>query len=215
MVFLARPALLSLVMLAVLATTACASGQASHGRLTTLSQVEGTPEVCIHRVPEQVCVKHHPELEPRFKTAGDWCGEHGIPESQCLECHPDLSFSPLPALAPAADLAWLSKQGEDVPSLAEHAVVGKVTVFDFYADWCAPCRKLDEHVYRLLQQRGDIALRKLNIVSWETPVAKRYLSGVSTLPHLVIHGKDARLVRTLTGLDLPALDQAISEGASR
>ena len=60
-------------------------------------------------------------------------------ESQCFECHPDLTFDPLPSLPADADLIELSKEGEDVPELERHAVPGKVTVFDFYAVWCAPC----------------------------------------------------------------------------
>jgi thiol-disulfide isomerase/thioredoxin len=162
-----------------------------------------------------VCTRCNPELVSRFKAVKDWCGEHGVPESQCFECHPDLSFEPLPTLGPDADLKKLSLQGEDVPDLTPHAVAGKVTVFDFYADWCAPCRKVDAHMFTLLNQRPDVAYRKLNVVSWETPLAKRYLAGVPNLPHLVIYGRDGRPVRSVTGLDLAALDAAIAEGASR
>jgi thiol-disulfide isomerase/thioredoxin len=151
----------------------------------------------------------------KFKAARDWCGEHAVPESQCYECHPDLSFEPLPALAQGADLRKLSEAGEDVPELGAHAVQGKVTVFDFYADWCPPCRKVDAHMYGLLNGRTDVAYRKLNVVSWDTPLAKRYLGGVPNLPFVVVYGKDGREVARMTGLDLGALDKAISEGASR
>lgn len=186
-----------------------------HGKISSLSTVEGVPELCDHQVPEVVCTRHHPELEEQFKKAGDWCGEHGVPESQCLICHPDLTFGALPKLPPDADLSWLSKQGEDVEALARHAVSGKVTVFDFYADWCAPCRKIDEHLYTQLQTRKDLAVRKLNVVSWETPVAKRHLAKVPNLPYLVVYGRDGQLVAELSGFDLAKLDAAIAEGASR
>ncbi|MDY7231304.1 thioredoxin family protein [Hyalangium rubrum] len=102
-----------------------------------------------------------------------------------------------------------------MPDLTAHLAPGKVTVFDFYADWCAPCRKVDAHVFGLLNQRSDIAYRKLNVVSWESPLAKRYLGGVPNLPYLVVYGKDGQPVRSVTGFDLSALDAAISEGASR
>jgi thiol-disulfide isomerase/thioredoxin len=205
---------------AVLAATGCASSRAAsepaHGELSTLSTASRPDATfCEHRVPQEVCTRCNPSLIPRFKASKDWCGEHGVPESQCFECHPDLSFEPLPALAADADLKKLSVQGEDVPDLTAHAVTGKVTVFDFYADWCAPCRKVDVHMHGLLNQRKDIAYRKLNVVSWETPLALRYLASVPNLPYLIIYGRDGRPVRSVTGLDLAALDAAISEGAAR
>ncbi|HYH98072.1 thioredoxin family protein [Hyalangium sp.] len=205
---------------AVLAAISCASSrpasEPAHGELSSLSAASRPDAAfCEHRVPQEACTRCNPGLIPRFKAANDWCGEHGVPESQCFQCHPDLSFEPLPTLAAEADLKQLSLQGEDVPELTPHAVPGKVTVFDFYADWCPPCRKVDAHMFVLLNQRQDVAYRKLNIVSWETPLAKRYLEGVPNLPHLVIYGKDGRPVRSVTGLDLAALDAAISEGAAR
>jgi thiol-disulfide isomerase/thioredoxin len=197
----------------VIVLFACATTPEKHGTISNLSSVEGTPELCDHQVPEKTCARHHPELVAQFKKVGDWCAEHGVPESQCLRCHPDLTFEALPALPAGADVAWLSNEGEDVPSLAEHLPPGKVTIVDFYADWCAPCRKIDAHVYQLLQQRTDLAVRKVNVVSWETPVAKRYLVNVPSLPHLVVHGRDGKPVKTISGFDLTALDQAIQEAS--
>ena len=86
-------------------------------------------------------------------------------------------------------------------------------MFDFYAVWCAPCRKIDAHVFALLGKRGDLAVRKLNVVSWDTPLAARYLKDVAALPYLVVYGKDGRRVRAISGLDLQAIDQAIADGA--
>jgi thiol-disulfide isomerase/thioredoxin len=172
-------------------------------------------ELCEHKVPKENCVRCNPELIPKFKAANDWCGEHDVPESQCFICHPDLSFDPLPALPANADLQRLSEKGEDVPSLEAHLAPGKVTIFDFYADWCAPCRKVDAHVFALMGQRSDVALRKLNVVSWETPLAKRYLTKVPNLPYVRVFGRDGKPVRDISGFDLAALDAAIKEGASR
>jgi thiol-disulfide isomerase/thioredoxin len=146
---------------------------------------------------------------------GDWCAEHGVPEAKCYQCHPELASEPIPTPPPGADVKKLSVKGEDVPELESHVVPGKVTVFDFYADWCAPCRKIDAHMFSLLAERDDVALRKLNIVSWTSPVAKRHLADVEKVPYVLVYGRDGSLVRGIGGLDLAALDAAIEEGARR
>lgn len=178
--------------------------------------MEGEIVLCEHEVPEKTCTLHHPELVAQFKRAGDWCAPHGVPESQCLKCHPDLTFEPLPKLPEDADVAWLSRAGEDVPSLDAHAVQGKVTVFDFYAEWCAACRKVDGHVYKRLAS-GDVALayRKLNIVEWESALGQRYLRNVPSLPFVVVYGRDGKPFKKLHGADLAALDSAIAEANRR
>ena len=159
-------------------------------------------------------MKCHPELAAKFQAAGDWCPEHGVPESQCGVCHPEVVVPP--PLPPAgADVQHIVEGGQDVPSLEPHAVRGKITVFDFYADWCGPCRRVDEHVFALLQSRQDVAYRKLNIVSWETPLAKHYLAGVPSLPFVIVYGKDGKSVGKISGLELDQLDRAIAAGGGR
>jgi thiol-disulfide isomerase/thioredoxin len=177
-----------------------------------MSRVEGDVVLCEHKVPEKVCTKHHPELVAQFQRANDWCKPHGVPESQCLQCHPDLTFEPLPKLPEGADVKWLSRAGEDVPNLDAHAVKGKVTVFDFYAEWCAACRKVDGHVYKMIASGNrSLAYRKMNLVEWESPLAERYVKEVPSLPFVVIYGRDGKRFTALHGADLAALDKALTE----
>lgn len=200
-------------ILVALLLTACAASKPPMGTPSELS-ISAAP-LCQHRVPGDVCTQCNPALVPKFKAVNDWCPEHGVPESQCHACHPGLSFEPLPALPAQADIAKLTATGEDVGDLERHAVAGKVTVFDFYADWCAPCRTIDVHVHKLLQARSDIALRKLNVVDWESALARRHLQGVPNLPYVVVYGKDGKKVRAIAGVDLAALDRAIADGGAR
>ena len=200
-------------LLLVFAVAGCAARNPApqHGTISNLSRAPASEKMCEHQVPSRACVRCHPELAERFKTVGDWCGEHGIPESQCLQCHPDLTFAVIEP-PDGTDLGWISERGEDAELTP---VDDKVTVFDFYADWCAPCRKVDQHVYKMLAGRNDVAVRKVNIVSWDSPVAKRHLAAVSRLPYLIVHARDGRRVGAVTGLDLPALDGLIDEGAKQ
>ena len=199
-------------LLPLLLVLGCATVSA-HGTASTLTVAAAGEPLCEHRVPERVCTRHHPELTAGFQKLGDWCAEHNVPESQCLECHPDLTFDPLPTLSSSADLAWLTKSGDAVGALDAHAVKGKVTVFDFYADWCAPCRKVDLHVYALLNQRADLAVRKINVISWDSAAAKEHLANAGALPFVVVFDKRGQRLKTVTGLELNQLDLAIEEGA--
>lgn len=112
------------------------------------------------------------------------------------------------------DVAWLTRSGEAV-DLEAHRVPGKVTVFDFYADWCGPCREVDRDMVVLLGERDDVALRKLNVVDWDTALARQYLGDVVALPYVVVYGKDGERVETISGLDLAALRAAIEAGGAR
>jgi thiol-disulfide isomerase/thioredoxin len=170
-------------------------------------------KACPHRVPEEVCVRCHPERAASFKKKKDWCAEHDVPESQCLECHPDLDFSPPKQPPKTADIVQLVSDGSDLPALEPHLVANKVTVFDFHATWCPPCRKVDEHLYPVLAERSDLAVRKIDIGSWDTPVAERWLQEVPELPYLVVYDKRGKRVAAIAGAKLDELDRALAEAS--
>lgn len=86
------------------------------------------------------------------------------------------------------DISIVSR-GEPV-DLAKTAVAGKYTVFDFYADWCPPCRVLDVQLHRIAARHDNLAIRKIDIVDWTTPVVQQH--GVQGLPHLILFGPDGK-----------------------
>jgi len=110
-----------------------------------------------------------------------------------------------------ADVREIAKGGEDVPALAPHLAAGKVTVFDFSATWCEPCRKLDEHVLAIVAARRDVAYRKLDVGDWDTPLGLRYLKGVKELPYVLIFDAKGQRVEAMSGLDLGRFDRALEK----
>jgi thiol-disulfide isomerase/thioredoxin len=191
----------------------CAA-QPAHGTITSMSLAQREDwKACQHSVPEEVCVRCHPERAASFKKKGDWCPEHDVPESQCLKCHPDLNFAPPKKPPASADVVELVRDGRDLPSLDPHRVANKVTVFDFHATWCPPCRKVDEHLFPILSKRADIAVRKIDIGSWDTPVAERWLKDVPELPYLVIYDKQGKRVAAIAGAKLDEIDRALEKAA--
>ncbi|KYF83906.1 hypothetical protein BE18_03360, partial [Sorangium cellulosum] len=108
-----------------------------------------------------------------------------------------------------ADARTISEGGADIPDLGAHVVPGKVTVIDFAASWCLPCRKLDAHMAKVLQARRDVAYRKLDIGDWGTPLAQRYLKHVSKLPYVIVYDATGAHLDAIAGLELDKLDAAI------
>lgn len=167
---------------------------------TTGAPAPGAPEdlglaraaTCAHDAPADECTTCHPELAAEFQARGDWCGEHARPESHCKLCHEGLVYYVLPPIPDGADVVHLSRMGEDVLDLAAHVAPGKVTVFDYYAFWCGPCKAVDAYIYGLLARRTDVAYRKLNIYTWDSPLAQRALARASGLPYVVVYGRDGK-----------------------
>ena len=97
--------------------------------------------------------------------------------------------SPGPAPVDAGDFKVLSK-GEPV-DLATHAQAGVVTVFDFYADWCPPCKKLDKSLVGLKKTYGErLVVYKLDIVNWESALTKQ--QQIKDLPYLAVYDTDQK-----------------------
>jgi thiol-disulfide isomerase/thioredoxin len=191
----------------------CAQSAPPHGTISSMSVASSHDwKACEHDVPEEVCTRCRPERLQAFKDRGDYCIEHGIPESQCLKCHPDLDFSPPKPAPEGADVQEIAKGGADVPALEPYLAKDKVTVFDFWAAWCPPCRKVDEHLHGKLAEHA-FAIRKIDVSAWDSPVAKRWLAQVPSLPYLVIYGRDGKRVAEISGPDFEAIDAAISAGA--
>lgn len=82
-------------------------------------------------------------------------------------------------------------RGEEI-QVKEHLVPEKYTVIDFYADWCTTCRKVTPVLEELARRDSIIALRKVNVVSWDSPVAQQY--GLKALPYLLLYDPQGKLL---------------------
>lgn len=112
--------------------------------------------------------------------------------------------------AGAADIQTIT-HGSEV-DIEKHLVPGKYVLFDFYADWCGPCRALEPHLLELAGQHADrLALRKVDVINWESEVARQY--GMTSIPYLVLYGPDGnRLAAGDAGSVLRRLSSGLGGG---
>lgn len=94
-----------------------------------------------------------------------------------------LPFSEYPE---GADAVVLTETGAAVGPLEKLRVPGKYTVFDLYADWCGPCRVVDRELRDLIVHRQDLAVRKLDVVDFKSPLALEQGPKLTGLPYLVV-----------------------------
>jgi thiol-disulfide isomerase/thioredoxin len=116
--------------------------------------------------------------------------------------------TPLPP-PPGSDVRQINEDGSDVPALEPFAVKGKLTIFDFYARWCDPCHELDRQLYAILQQRSDVAVRKIDIDDWDSAVSRHYLSERHALPFLVLFDGRGQRMGSMLGATPRSLNRAL------
>jgi copper chaperone CopZ len=119
------------------------------------------------------------------------------------------AYLPHPDYPAGADVLWLSRDGSAVGPLPKLRAASKYTVFDVYADWCGPCRTVDERLRDLVGKRADVAVRKLNVVDFESPLGKELGSRLEALPYLIVFTPSGKRI-DIAGADMEKLDKALA-----
>jgi copper chaperone CopZ/thiol-disulfide isomerase/thioredoxin len=118
------------------------------------------------------------------------------------------AYLPAEKYPAGADVRVLSRDGSAVGRLDKLRVPDKYTVFDVYAEWCGPCRFVDAHLRELIAGRKDLAVRKLNVVDFDSPLAKELGSRIEALPYVIVFDPAGK--RTdIVGADFGKLDKAL------
>jgi thiol-disulfide isomerase/thioredoxin len=69
-----------------------------------------------------------------------------------------------------------------------------IMIFDFYADWCAPCKELDPLLQTLAKNDEDVYLRRINILDFEKPIARQY--DLKAIPSVWVYDGARELVES-------------------
>lgn len=109
-----------------------------------------------------------------------------------------------------AATSWAGEQNEKGPTpitishgskvdLKNYLVAGKTTVFDFYSEYCPPCRAISPRLDELHKTHADIAVVRVDInrqdvkgIDWHSPVAREY--ELESIPHFKIYSPEGKLI---------------------
>lgn len=115
-------------------------------------------------------------------------GEHGHEHE-----HGEHAGEGQPPDVAGLDVADLGKPGEAVDLVP---VPGKLTIFDFWATWCEPCKVLEPALIELARAHPEVvAIRRIDTVDWDSPAVARHLTpGGFNLPHVKVFDSSGRLI---------------------
>jgi thioredoxin 1 len=105
----------------------------------------------------------------------------------------------------------------DAIDITKHLATDKFTIVDYYADWCGPCRILEPKIERLLTRYKDIALRRVDIVSWTSDMAKQATKQfqLQAIPYVQVYGPDGTLLGSVQGISIEPIEALINRATLR
>ena len=143
-----------------------------------------------------------------------------ISESEVREALATLGFEAcFPGDVVPQPLSEEEKAGLDIKTashgeaieISQHLAPGKITVFDYYADWCGPCYLLTPKLERLLLKYENLALRQVDISDWESDAAKQATEefDLPGLPYVRIYGPKGKLLGVVEGNQIEKVEEII------
>ena len=111
---------------------------------------------------------------------------------------------PKPAPASASD-SRPQARGSIQP---EH---GKITIVDFYADWCGPCRRMSPILEKIAGENSSVVVQKVN-VDKHPDLAKEYKA--TAIPRIIIYDKQGGEVDIVVGADEQRVRKAVEAASS-
>jgi thiol-disulfide isomerase/thioredoxin len=85
------------------------------------------------------------------------------------------------------------------PEVARLLVPGKINLVDYWAEWCAPCKKLGPQLEAYASGRDDVVLHKIDTTPWDTAKYAALMPAQPEMPVLDVFGTDGKLIRRVSG----------------
>ena len=76
----------------------------------------------------------------------------------------------------------------------QYIVSGKNTIFEFYADWCGPCREIGPKIEAAVRARNDTVLVRVDLTD---PTSEAYQQfKIDAVPSFIMYGPDGKIAKT-------------------
>lgn len=125
---------------------------------------------------------------------------------------PTLSQSiPIKSVDEGGDIHTISL-GEPV-ELTAHLSPDKYTVFEFYSDRCLACIGVEPDIRRLVSERPDVAIRKINLGMPPSAVAGQY--GIEVTPTFIVFDPSGKELLRCAGTDISNLRSKLENHGQR
>lgn len=96
--------------------------------------------------------------------------------------------------------------------IEDHLVKDKITIFDFYADWCGPCKLFTPKLEQLLLTYPNLALCKVDMEDWKSDLAKQLTKvyKLPSLPFTLIFNDKGKLLGKIAGNHIEKVEDIIN-----
>jgi thioredoxin 1 len=130
------------------------------------------------------------KLDPQFVATADAADKAAVARAAADDAARIRANAPKPE-----KIRVVSNGGQqvDLPSLLTE---GKITVVDFYADWCGPCRRLSPVLEQLAKDDANVVLLKIDIGNGNTPVTQQF--GIQSIPSVRVFNRSKTQVGDAT-----------------
>ena len=124
------------------------------------------------------------------------------------------AMQPLPA-AELAKLDIVTQRDGKSFSIDKLTVPGKVTIVDFYGEWCGPCRVLDVRLQHYVAAHPGIAIRRIDIGKWDNAAARQVTHDfrAGELPYIRVYDRNGKFSTAVTGGMWDEVTAAMEKGS--
>jgi len=111
----------------------------------------------------------------------------------------------------------VSFDGAKKVDLKTIAVPGKITLVDYWAEWCSPCHFLEKRLQHLLNSDPNMALRRVNVGKWDNAAARQATAEfrLEALPYVRVYDAHGKFVDDVTGGSWDQLLKVLEKARAR
>jgi thioredoxin 1 len=147
----------------------------------------------------------------KIKTAMDAIGYEAVFPG---EKQKDLEPLPEDVVRTLDIVSYDGKQKVDVKKVLAS---GKVTVLDYWAEWCSPCKFQDARLQHLVRANPGVAVRRIDVAKWDNAAARQATAEyrLEALPYVRVYDSTGKFVGAVTGGSWDKLLDLIEKAKAR